>query len=341
MPEFDRIVSYSELASYRQCPLKHELEYNQRWTKDQRPDGALAIGTEWHLILEDHYGALKGAQGGKSPIAWTLACKAGRRRLRWLKAEGSPNIDLLTWMYEGYCEKWAEDASVWKVEAVERKFVAPLPVLPEIERELYHTEYRHPLRIGIKVKLDLLVLDTETGGYWVVDHKSGADLPLQQDLEIDDQFGLYTGILRQLGIDVMGAIHNAARTKMNQGDQPDFHDKTARMVEQRDAMEKGEERTALSRQIGARRNSKPQTLDQRFSRTYLNRTDYELESIKKDAASVAAVMTWPGLPLFSSPDPRSCGWKCSFKEAHLTMREGRPVRQTMLEYGFEQNFERH
>lgn len=339
MAEFDRIVSYSELASFRQCPLKHELEYNQRWTKDQRPDGALAIGTEWHLILEDHYNELQRAQKSKSLVPWVRAGKAGRERLALLS--NSPNYDLLYWMYEGYRERWAEDADTWKVEAVERKFVAPLPVLPEVERELYHTEYRHPARIGIKVKLDLLVTDTETGGIWVVDHKSGADLPVQQDLEIDDQFGLYTGILRQIGIDVMGAIHNAARTKMNQGDLPDFHDKTARMVEQRDAMEKGEERTALSRQIGSRRNSKPQTMEQRFSRTYLNRTETELESIKKDAAAVAAVMTWPGLPLYSSPDPRSCGWKCSFKEAHLTMREGRKVKNTMLEYGFRQDFTRH
>lgn len=332
--EFDRVVSYSELASYRQCPLKHELEYNQRWTKENRPDGALAIGSAWHLIMEDHYRAMMLAQDGK--MSWEMrqavAVNAGRTRLATMRND--LNYDLLVWMYNGYVEQWKDEAATWHIEAVERKFIAPLPV------EWVDLNRPKP-RVGIKVRLDVLVYDTETGGYWIVDHKSGADLPVSQDLEIDDQFGLYTAILRDVGIKVMGAIHNAARTKMNQGDQPDFAAKTARMIEARDTMEKGDERTALSRQIGSRRNSKPQALEQRFSRTYLNRTDNELESIKKDAAAVAAVMTWPGLPLFSSPDPRSCGWKCSMKEAHLTMREGRPMEQTMLEYGFKQDYTRH
>jgi hypothetical protein len=331
--EFDRIVSYSELASYRQCPLKHHLEYNQRWTKEQRPDGALAKGSAWHLVMEDHYRAMQLAQDGKHEPAdrWAKAVMAGRKRLHSMRND--LNYDLLVWMYDGYIKQWKDEAKTWHIEAVERKFVAELPRIDNGDDV--------GSKIGIKVRLDVLVYDTETGGYWIVDHKSGADLPIQQDLEIDDQFGLYTAILRDLGIDVMGAIHNAARTKMNQGDEPDFAAKTERMVEARDAMEKGPERTELSRKIGSRRNSKPQTLEQRFSRTYLNRTNQELESIKKDAAAVAAVMTWPGLPLFSSPNPRSCGWMCSFKEAHLTMREGRPMEQTMREYGFEQNFTRH
>jgi hypothetical protein len=334
--DYDRIVSYSELASYRQCPLKHELEYNQRWTKPQREDGALARGSAWHAILEDHYRAMMLAQNGKnSPeLRMRAAIQAGRKRLATMRND--VNYPLLVWMYDGYLERYPNQAAEWHIQSVERKFVAPLP-------DLWKKRPEGSLmpRIGIKVRLDLVVRDMETGGLWVVDHKSGADLPTQQDLEIDDQFGLYVAILRDLDYPIMGAIHSASRTKMNQGDDPEFAAKTARMIEARDALEKGEERTALSRQIASRRNSKPQTLDQRFSHTYLNRTDAELESIKRDAAAVAAVMTWPGLPLYSSPDPRSCGWKCSFKEAHLTMREGRKMDQTMREYGFEQDFTRH
>ena len=151
---------------------------------------------------------------------------------------------------------------------------------------------------------------------WIVDHKSGKDLPNQKALEIDDQFGLYTWLAKARGWDVLGTIHDAARTTRNKGDYPD-----------------------------AGPGTKAQTLDQRMLRTPLNRGETELVNIATDAWAVAMHLTvgrTEGLPMYSSPDPQTCSWKCDLKEPHLIARAtGRSIQSVLQEYGFEQNFDRH
>ena len=139
-----------------------------------------------------------------------------------------------------------------------------------------------------------------------MDHKSGQNLPNHMDLEIDDQFGLYTVVMRWRGHKVRGQIHNAART--------------------------------------TRLKTKVAPLDERMRRTYLNRTDTELDAIAADALAVAR-HAWPtasnSLPVYSSPDPRQCGWKCDFKEVHLLVRSGASTAEAMGDYDFHQDFTRH
>jgi hypothetical protein len=152
--------------------------------------------------------------------------------------------------------------------------------------------------------MDLIIQKRRDGGRWVVDHKSGGNLPTQMDLEIDDQFGLYTWAMREVGRRVTGSLHNAARTQ---------------------------------------RNKSPMTLESRMSRTHLNRSEKELTNLALDAYHCARAAYPPKghEARYSSPDPRSCGWKCDIKEPHLLMRQGRPVQEVMVEYGFKINRTRH
>lgn len=78
----------------------------------------------------------------------------------------------------------------------------------------------------------------------VMTHNSGKDLPTNKELDIDDQFGLYTWGCRQLGAPVFGAYYNAARTYQHKEERP---------------------------------------LEERFSRTRLYRTDRELDTIAHEA----------------------------------------------------------
>jgi hypothetical protein len=299
----DRVVSYSEMSSYRQCPLKHTLGYVERWTKPQSDTSALAKGSLWHLVLEHHYLTLMDLQDTELDEQSKLVEAQASTTPFLFNKDGSQTEtqELISWMYDGYVKKWGTDPQ-WRILAVEYKLAEYLPE-PEGGTSPFI----------LKAKLDLIVQDATTGGVWIVDHKSGRNLPSDMELAIDDQFGLYTWLLQKRGLKVMGSIHDAARTTRNVGDID---------------------------------GKKPQTLEQRMSRTYLNRTDIETYNVANDAWAVAVNM-YPEayeieqLPIYSSPDPGQCNWKCDYKEPHLLARQGRDLTEVLTEYGFVQDFTRH
>lgn len=297
-----QIVSYSELDTFRQCPLKHHLLYGRRWTKPVKKGSALDKGSLYHLVMEDHYHVIKAYQDkhkGRIPkrlVAQVLEEAKAQVMLRLLDDKGefvSDVTELIAWMYEGYVENYGVDPE-YRIIAIEHNIVVPLP-----------NELGEDSRYHLKMKLDLIVREWETGRLWVWDHKSGTNLPNKMDLEIDDQFGLYTWGMRKVGKPVMGSIHSANRTQRNKG---------------------------------------PMTLESRMGRTYLNRGEKELDNIALDSY-YAARAAYPDDPnyaaKYSSPDPRSCGWKCDVKEPHLLMRTGRNPDQVMIEYGYVVNRTRH
>lgn len=310
----DQIVSYSELDTFRQCPLKHLISYRERWSKDPGPDSALTRGTLWHAVLEAHYLGIKAHQDGEITLAEAMdriAAEVGA--LLWDGTEQTKLQALVWWMYKGYVERYSYDPQ-WEILGVEVKF----------QRRLIGADGK-PSRYLLKGKLDLVVRDRKTRKIWIIDHKSGADLPHEQDLDIDDQFGLYVWLLRATGIPVLGVIHSAARTKQNLGDMAENQDEDGNPLKS---------------------TQKKQTLDQRFHRTLMSRGERELDSIARDAWAVA-VNAYPALdgrgalPIYTAPDPRQCGWKCDFLDAHLMARKGRDLRSALTEMGFEQRFERH
>lgn len=302
------IVSFSELDTYRQCPLKHLFAYKERWTKPLDPSDKRSKGTLWHLVMEVHYRTLQQLQQHEpellrtNPLAALRRCRDNVDPVLQAHADDETR-ELIDWMYEGYVDAHGVDPQ-WRIDAVELQWLTPLL-----------TPTGRKSRFVLKSRVDLLVTDFVTATPWVVDHKSGQNLPKELDLEIDDQFGLYTWAARQQGWRVAGAIHNAARTTRNQADYPTYSGK-----------------------------SRPQTLEQRFSRTYLNRADAELHNLAIDAYN-ASINAYPPqskvLPLYSSPDPRQCGWKCDYKEVHLAMRAGIEPHRALVDFGFEQDFTRH
>lgn len=307
------VVSYSEIDCYRQCPLKHLLAYRNRWTKPKDDSSPLSKGTAWHNIMERHYLMLQERQQEFGfPLSEqqqaefrleVLAHQIAEGAFGQVMQEPTELESLMEWMYLGYLDRWGADPD-WEILAVEAKVQDYLP----------------DLNVLLKGRLDLIVRNSR-GQVIIVDHKSGANLPSQFDLQLDDQFGLYSWLLRSRGLQADLLIHNAARTTRNTADYDDYQGKL-----------------------------KPQTLEQRTHRTVLNRTDVELDNIARDAAVVADLIH-PGnhndgetvsfTPVYSSPDPRQCGWKCDFSEVHLLARTGRDLDEVLSEYGFEQDFTRH
>lgn len=301
------IVSYSELDTYRQCPLKHAIQYGMRWTKPPKEDSALTKGSLYHNVMEEHMRVIKSFQDAQHAANGSTRIPAKQHKMVLEKAresvdkflvdavtgEQSANQGLIEWMYDGWVANYGINED-WRVMGVEHQIITPL-----------RDERGRRSRYHLKAKIDLIVLDRSVGGLFVVDHKSGANLPTYMDLEIDDQFGLYTWAMREMGRKIVGTIHAANRTQ---------------------------------------RNKSPMTFEQRMGLTYLNRDETELDNIALDAYRVAWNAHPPkgnGPKLYSSPDPRQCGWKCDLKEPHLLMRRGRKMSEVLPEYGYKIDKTRH
>lgn len=306
------VVSYSELDTGRQCPHKHDLAYVERWTKPKDETTAAGRGTLWHKVLEAHYTAL---QGGGGPAEAKFAAE---QQLADFRAMGkNPDVvDLLAWMYDGYVEQWGYDDD-WEILVVEYKTIVPLK---RVDGTLSDFD--------LKMVIDLVIRERSTGNVWIVDHKSHAQLPKQRELDLDDQFGLYTWGLQQLGHKVFGCVYNTARTERNKGDYPEN-------------VAEWHRRKAAGEKPGAQ--PKPQLLDARFDRHSMFRTNKEIANLAQDALATAEALYGESNKRERHPNSDTCKWKCDFTEACLLGRKTDAKRERLFlhDVGFRQDFTRH
>lgn len=280
------VISFSELDAFKQCPHKWALAYEQRWTTGKDETTAAGRGTLWHKMLDAHYTALK--NGSDDPEGAVAERVSEFRRV----GKDPDTLDLLEWMYAGYVEAYGFDDE-WLIVAIEHKAQVPLGLLNDGRQ------------VVLKMIIDLIVRNRSTGLVWLIDHKSHATLPRKKELDLDDQFGLYTWGLRQLGHKPFGAIYSTARTQRNK--------------------------------------TKPQTLDDRFDRYLMTRTNVELDTIAEEALATARTMHSPTNYRERHTNSDTCKWRCDYTEACLIGRKigaGRE-RAFLLDVGFRQDFRRH
>lgn len=314
-------VSFSELDTFRQCFMKHELAYGQRWSKEQTDNGALGLGTLWHRVLECHYLTIKSAQvsDGDGRTVWNVSKEdlliGVQEAVNTLLAEMRDDekrdpevLKILKWMYLGHLEAYGLDEE-YDIVAVESTAVLTLKNADGSNSW-----------VRLKVKLDLILRDSD-GRYWVLDHKSAASIGRDdKDLDWDDQFGLYIAAMRKQGIRIMGAIHSAAVKKPNKGD----------FIKPGDPEYKA--------------SMKESTLESRFKRTRLNRTEPECDSILGDALADTKLAYSEANHKRRHTNPDTCKWRCDFKEACIfgrrTNNDGN-VLLTLQRTGFMQEPIRH
>jgi len=315
------IVSFSELNTVRQCSLKHQLDYIERWTKQPAKDSPLTRGTMWHAALDIHYNTIKAWQEGNREQVPSLAKACESRVEAFLETQDPDLADLVWWMYLGYVEKYGHDRK-WKILAVEHAAQCRLPTLTG-----------RPSNFILKMKIDLIVADISRAKpqIWVIDHKSCRNLPKGKELDLDDQFGLYTWGLRQMGKQVFGQIHSAARTE--------------RLVKEKNAWE-----DRKTYEVGG-----VQPLDERFLRTPMARSDKELDVLAVEAYQAFKERYRQQREIdranksqrnrrFESPrstNPDTCKWKCDKLEPCLAARRGLDLRQYLRDKEFVQDFDRH
>ncbi len=268
----DRIaVRHSELRDFRECPLKHRIKWSEGWRSPRRNDDA-QIGTMWHSILEAHYSAPDEDRPG-----------AGWDEFNFLAAGGHANdeqVSKLSWMYKGYLEAYGDDPD-WDVLMVERELEVPL-----------YTDAGRRSRFVYQFHADLVVREKSTGNILVVDHKSTGTFQSQENIDLDDQYGLYVAALNRL-----------------------------RRLDKK-ALPAGIIVPVVS-QTRREKLKREMVLEERYRRIPSYRTTHEQQNILIDALETVRAIHAPANRKYSysSPNPRQCSWKCEYLDVHLQVRK--------------------
>lgn len=311
------VVSPSEIDTMRQCGLKHQLFYGERWTKEAPDTDPRSVGTVWHRIMERHYKAIKFHQdlARKEHGRWSKFDRIAAREMALLGANdvldsvSDDDIrDTLDWMYRGHLEYYGLDDR-WEIVATEFSAEVELPGPPGFDT---------PFRFRLKIRIDLIV--REAGRVWIIDFKSCKNLPNNLDLQFDDQFGLYHWGMGALGYNVFGTVHAAARK---------------------------------TRLVGDATGKKITPFEERFRRSPMSRGKQELDTIAIEAwqqadekyAGLQKILTMRrmglDLDVQRSPNPNTCGWRCDVTEACIASRKGTDLRDYIYRMGFRKDRSRH
>ena len=284
-------VTYSELDAFRQCPLKHQWSYVDKYRNDPGEGSALSRGSLWHRVMEAHYLLLQDhpewdeetpARFKQFMLQHILTDEAGGQ---------SEDQELIEWMYDGYLEMYGPD-SQWE------------PILVEQAGEVrLRTPDGKPTKFFLRFKIDMVARDRHTGALWLFDHKSASMFGRDTEIELDDQFRLYTWALRQLGVPIHGVIRSDARTKRNKG---------------------------------------PMELENRFRRVLTFCSDLEADNVAQDALQAAKAAYLPNRPVYPSPAPDRCSWRCNYREPCIARRKGLGTsEQLMKDFQFFQTSDKH
>lgn len=193
-------VSFSESDSWRQCHLKWQLGYGERWRSDEEAP-ALRRGTALHACMEYHYGVIKKHGDAKKDVDAAVLAKIRETMVEkeMLDQEGAD--PLVEFMYDGYVDFYGAD-NAWEILATEIDFEVPL-----YNRDGSESEF------VLHGRIDLIVRNRGTGKIFVVDHKTCANLPTEKALDFDEQMAMYTIAGRRMGYKIHGAVYNAIRSK--------------------------------------------------------------------------------------------------------------------------------
>lgn len=299
------VVSYSEIDTYRQCRLKHQLSYLERWrTSDEAP--ALTRGTRFHSVMEAHYGVIKKAKEEKIELE-PIDFRAAVGDFLYDEDGGqTEEMELVEWIYTGYLDCYALDPD-WEIVAIEKPLLAPLPNRDGSESGFY-----------LAGTIDLIVKDHSAGGgLWIVDHKTCKNMPKQKDFDMEDQTGLYTYLLKREGLNVRGAIYNHCRTWKLQRDM---------------TMDERFKRTLTvrtDRELETMAFEALETMQEAYGNHDMRRL-----ILPEDGSAYEVTYDAP-----RTPDGERCGWKCGYTEACLAGRKLGPERTRgfLAETGFEKH----
>lgn len=186
------VVRHSEMADFRQCPLKWWFKWMGSWQTKEAGE-ASSLGTAWHEVMAHHYELLQKYQrAGRVLPVETLR---GETELVIEYFKETSHYDQLIWMYDGYIQNYGVDPQ-WEI--LEFESTQTVEILPGIDYEW---------------TTDVLVLDYQVNKQRVVDHKSTSNQLRKGDVDLSDQLGLYIKAQTLRGAPVADGIVSQSRTK--------------------------------------------------------------------------------------------------------------------------------
>ncbi len=199
------IIRTSDRQYFKRCRVLWDFtsKIRQNYEPIQRIE-ALDFGTAMHAALQAYYNP---ETWGESPTmqenarrAFLLSIKEIGMLVKIGALEFEERFDELKALGLGMLEHyflWAPKHDNFKPIYVEIEFEVPIP---------------HLVGVVYQGRIDLIVEDEF--GYWIVDHKTAAQLAQTEWLALDDQCSSYAwAIKEQLGLQVRGIVYNELRKK--------------------------------------------------------------------------------------------------------------------------------
>jgi len=191
-------ISYSEIRTFERCKRLHWYTYERGW-EPVREDDKLADGRWMHKLLAAYYTEKFVAEQHDAILQAALESCLFDEERDVLRARA----DLIAGVLDNYIAHY--EAERWEPVYFEDE--------PLVEREILV-----PLPSGgtLKILVDLVARDRESGLIWVWDHKTKKefDKDMEARLDFDPQLSIYTVGLRALGINVVGGLHNYIRMRL-------------------------------------------------------------------------------------------------------------------------------
>lgn len=174
-------VSHSELAPWRRCRCRYNLERVERWRPFRKPMG-LANGTFGHRVLASYYDG--------RPMEEALALEAAR-----ITPEDPVQLELLDEVLKRY--------ALWASHGADKDF----KVKPQT------TELRFEMPLGANHELVGFVdgiIERSDGTQWVFEHKFSKTASVKHVM-LDVQASVYMLACRALDIPAQGLLYNVVR----------------------------------------------------------------------------------------------------------------------------------
>lgn len=170
-------ISQSEVNMWKRCPRRALVEYGLGMLPaSQNPASTRDQGLRWHSAMEGWYGPARLQPSFTLDVLYGMAVEQYPDNEKDLRTAH----ELARIMADGYLkivddEGWDAHLQVVEPEAEVR---VPLPGWEGI--------------VDLRAKLDQVVLDTGTGLYYFLDHKTAADFEREEMIEMDPQMRLYS-----------------------------------------------------------------------------------------------------------------------------------------------------
>jgi hypothetical protein len=259
------------------------LLWKIRWDQEwDKPENSFAsdLGTAWHLVMGTHYLAIQDHQREGGKLKLTRA-----QQQNVLDTVDAVIAERVAEEFREIID-WMYDGHIDQYgfdDAWEVLHVEEHKVVPwpaPHQIDLVPSELN--LQFFYSWTSDLVVRDhsMQHKPALVVDNKSTGNLLGQDDIDLSDQLGMYTWAERQDGVKVLAPWIRQAHTK---------------------------------------KLKRAQTLNERFKSLPSYRTDIELNNVAREMLDIAVRLHTDPRP-YSSPDPRTCSWKCPHRDVHLYMR---------------------